>query len=140
MRRVLVSVCAVVSFALAGVASVHASEPVTLAWDANTEPDLAGYIVEYGVTSGQYTQSIQIGKTTQLTVTGLQPDTTYYFVVRAYNTAGATSSPSGQIDTARRARSQSARCRVQAPPWQGLRPVQPFAGQIPGTTRREMCS
>ena len=98
MRRVLVCLCAVVSFVLADVVSVHASEPVTLAWDANTEPDLAGYIVEYGTSPGQYFQSIQIGKTTQLTVTGLQPSTTYYFVVRAYNSMGAASAPSNQIE------------------------------------------
>ena len=127
MRRVLVCLCAVVSFALAGVASVQASEPVTLAWDANTEPDLAGYIVEYGITSGQYTQSIQIGKTTQLTVTGLQPNTTYYFVVRAYNTAGAASSPSNQIEY-----------RTQGTVSVGTlsRPGPTVAGFTPGTTVR----
>ena len=97
MRRVFVSLCAAVVLVLAGAVNVQASEPVTLAWDANTEPDLAGYIVEYGTASQQYTQSLSLGKVTQVTVTGLLADTTYYFVVRAYNNVGAVSSPSNEI-------------------------------------------
>jgi hypothetical protein len=35
-------------------------DQVTLAWDANTEPDLAGYKVHYGTASGSYTTSVDV--------------------------------------------------------------------------------
>jgi len=38
------------------------SSQVTLAWDPNTEPDLAGYKLCYGNASGDYAQVIDIGK------------------------------------------------------------------------------
>ena len=37
---------------------------VTLAWDANTEADLAGYIVHYGTSRGVYDRTMDVGKTT----------------------------------------------------------------------------
>ena len=36
------------------------AEQVTLAWDANTESDLAGYKVHYGTASGSYTTSVDV--------------------------------------------------------------------------------
>jgi len=35
-------------------------DQVTLAWDANTEPDLAGDKVHYGTASGSYTASVDV--------------------------------------------------------------------------------
>jgi len=40
------------------------SSQVTLAWDQNTEPDLAGYKLYYGNASGNYAQVIDVGKPT----------------------------------------------------------------------------
>jgi hypothetical protein len=71
--------------------------PVTLAWDANAEPDLAGYRVHYGLTSGAPSQSVDIGKEPTVTLTGLTARTTYYVVVTAYNTEGVESFPSDEI-------------------------------------------
>ncbi len=65
-------------------AVVHSAD-VTLAWDANSESDLAGYILYYGTTSGIYTANIDVGNITQHTLTGLQNGATYYFAVTAYN-------------------------------------------------------
>ena len=48
----------------------HGAE-VTLAWDANTEPDLAGYNIYYGTASGDYSDSIDVGDVTEYPVTGL---------------------------------------------------------------------
>jgi len=59
---------------------------VTLAWDANQESDLKGYILYYGTSSGQYTSNIDVGNVTQYTTPDLQ-DGTYYFTVTAYNEA-----------------------------------------------------
>lgn len=33
---------------------------VTLAWDANTEPDLAGYKIHYGLVSGNYSNIVNV--------------------------------------------------------------------------------
>ena len=71
---------------------------VTLAWDPNSETDLAGYKVYYGTASGVYGAPITLGKTTTHTVTGLAPGT-YYFAVTAYNTAGLESGFSNEVFT-----------------------------------------
>jgi fibronectin type 3 domain-containing protein len=58
---------------------------VTLAWDANTESDLAGYKIHYGIASGSYSTTIDVEKVTQYTVPDLIPGTTYYFAATAYD-------------------------------------------------------
>jgi len=73
------------------------AEQVTLAWDANTEADLAGYKVHYGTASGSYTTSVDAHKVTTAVVTGLAAGQTYYFVVTAYNAANNESGYSNQV-------------------------------------------
>ena len=58
-------------------------------WNANTESNLAGYIVQYGTTSGNPSTSIDVGNVTSRTFTGLTAGSTYYFRVVAYNVDGA---------------------------------------------------
>ncbi len=69
---------------------------VTLAWDANAEPDLAGYKVYFGTASRTYGTPITIGTTTTYTVTGLAPGT-YYFSVTAWNGGGQESGYSNEV-------------------------------------------
>ena len=57
----------------------------TLTWDANTEPILGGYQLYYGQASGNYTASVDVGKQTSYTLTGLEEGKTYYFAVKAYD-------------------------------------------------------
>ena len=71
---------------------------VTLAWDPNSETDLAGYKVYYGTASGVFGAPITLGKVTTYTVTGLAPGT-YYFAVTAYNAAGLESGFSNEVFT-----------------------------------------
>ena len=73
------------------------AEQVTLAWDANTESDLAGYKVHYGTASGSYTTSVDVHNVTTAIVTGLTAGQTYYFVVTAYNAANNESGYSNQV-------------------------------------------
>jgi len=63
------------------------SARVTLEWDPNTEPDLAGYKLYYGTASG-YAQVIDVGNTTMYTVTNLTAGVTYYFAVTAHDASG----------------------------------------------------
>jgi hypothetical protein len=72
---------------------------VTLAWDPNTEPDFAGYIVLYGTASGVYTNQVDVGNQTTWTLTGLTDGLHYYFTVKAYNQTGFQSAPSTEVDT-----------------------------------------
>jgi hypothetical protein len=58
---------------------------LTLAWDANYEPDLAGYTVHYGTVSRNYEFSVDVGKYESVVVSGLEIGKTYYFAVTAYD-------------------------------------------------------
>jgi hypothetical protein len=80
---------------IASVSSYAAS--VTLAWDPNSESDLAGYRVLYGTSSGAYAQVLDVGNTTTAVVPNLTEGTTYYFAVKAYNTAAIDSAISAEI-------------------------------------------
>ena len=44
---------------------------IALAWDPNTEIDLAGYVLWYGTTPGTYTVSTDVGKQTSYVATNL---------------------------------------------------------------------
>jgi len=69
---------------------------VTLAWDANTEPDLAGYKIHYGTASGNYSVHLDVLNVTSYTVTGLTDGQTYYFAATAYDEAGNESGYSNE--------------------------------------------
>ena len=88
------------SFSLAVLAILACSTPLaaqTLAWNANTESNIAGYRIQYGTVSGSPSTTIDAGNVTSRTMTGLTAGTTYYFRVIAYNTSGQTSTPSAQV-------------------------------------------
>ncbi len=89
---------------------------VTLQWDANTEPDLTGYYLYYrtdpydqywtGVGADQGPSPIEIPlydlvdeDYPEYTLTGLDDNETYYFVVTAYNTEYEESGYSNQAST-----------------------------------------
>lgn len=75
-----------------------------LSWTASSGPDLAGYNVYRGtVSGGPYTKmnpDNQLVGGTSYTATGLQPSTTYYYVVKAVNTTNLESSASNQVSSA----------------------------------------
>ncbi len=66
----------------------HASD-VTLVWNANSEPELAGYKLYYGIASRQYDKSIDVGNVITCTVSGLSAGT-YYFALTAYSSVEET--------------------------------------------------
>ena len=70
---------------------------IRLSWDPNTDPDLAGYKVYYGKSSGTYENSIDVGNVTAYNLSGLTPGITYYVTITAYDTSGNESLYSMEI-------------------------------------------
>jgi hypothetical protein len=70
---------------------------VSLAWDANSEADLAGYNIYYGTASRNYTHRINVRNTTEYTVKDLDDGGTYYFAATAYDQDGNESAYSAEL-------------------------------------------
>jgi hypothetical protein len=78
------------------------TDSVTLAWNPNastSDPgtNTVGYRLYQGTKSGSYSSSSNVGASTQTTVSGLTPGSTYYFVVKALNQAGSESPNSNEV-------------------------------------------
>jgi hypothetical protein len=74
-----------------------ATTTVTLAWDANTEPDLAGYrLYESPAAGGPYTAIQTLGLVTTTAVPGL-PDGLRCWVLTARDTIGNESGYSNEV-------------------------------------------
>jgi hypothetical protein len=61
-----------------------AVRPISLSWDANPEPDIAGYIVHVGNVSGGANEHYDVGNTTSFVFSAALPGQRYYFTVSAY--------------------------------------------------------
>lgn len=79
---------------------------ITLQWDPQNAPDLAGYKVYYstsssapftGVGATEGTSPIKLAKQNSATITGLDSGTAYYFAVTAYNTSGIETAYSTKV-------------------------------------------
>jgi hypothetical protein len=64
---------------------------VTLQWDPNPEPDIAGYRIHYGPERGNPSDVIDVGLITTATVQDPPDGTGYEYAVSAYNTSGLES-------------------------------------------------
>jgi hypothetical protein len=91
----LAALAALVMCMIAGI-SANASQNVSIAWNASTDPSTTGYIV-YAGSSTNYTAQLNVGTNTMVTITGLKEGTTNYFAVSAYNAANVVSSPSTSV-------------------------------------------
>lgn len=60
------------------VAPVAQGGSLNLSWNANSEPDLDGYKVYYGMSSGDYGDPIDVGNVTAYQLTGLSGQPTPY--------------------------------------------------------------
>jgi len=69
---------------------------VTLAWDANVEPDLAGYRIYWGQASRSYARSNAVGLVTRGTVTNLAGGV-WFFAATAYLSNGLESVFSSEV-------------------------------------------
>ena len=73
---------------------------IRLAWDANTEPDLAGYKLYYGTVSHSYGTPVNVGNVTAYTLAGLTQGQTYYLSLTAYDTSDNESDHSSEVSGA----------------------------------------
>src|SRR3990167_1903931 len=78
-----------------------------LSWNVNTESDLAGYRVYYGVSprsvsiscpsQGGYANNINVNNVTNYTISNLTSGQTYYFAITAYDTSNNESCYSAEV-------------------------------------------
>ena len=96
-KILLISVAVLVSSTLAaalGAAFVVFSfgdgigRDITLTWDASTSPNVGGYRVHYGLSSGNYPNKVFVGNQTSYTLSGLDGGRTVYIVVTALESNG----------------------------------------------------
>ena len=78
------------------VPAAHAGQ-VNVAWDANPEPEVAGYKIYYGTSPGSYTASLDAGNATSILISGLQDGATYFFSAVAYDASNNESGFSNEI-------------------------------------------
>lgn len=95
----LYSALTLVTLGVLVVPSVASAADAKLAWDANTETDLVGYVVKYGTSPTALTSQVTVAKTAAptVTITGLADGSLYYFAVQAYNAASLYSSMSNLV-------------------------------------------
>jgi len=81
---------------------------VTLQWDENTEPDIAGYIIYWGLTTGSYDTLVSITKTQdespdpgthEWTLTDLPDCDSLFFAVAAEDDQERQSDYSNEVNT-----------------------------------------
>jgi len=130
-RRLLPLLLAAAITVLACSASARAAD-VTLAWDANTEADLAGYKIYYGTAPGVYGAPMTIGLQTTYTLTNLSPGT-YYFAVTAFNTSGLESGFSNEVSTTVSGTSSPGGCDVNGDGSVNVLDIQALINAILGT-------
>lgn len=80
------------------------SRSASLSWGASSSNvdgtsmnDLAGYRVYYGTSSGNYTNSVDIGIANSVVIDNLTPGSVYYFVITAYDSSGNESGYSAEV-------------------------------------------
>src|SRR6266576_2511227 len=64
---------------------------VSLAWNASVTTGVTGYIINYGVVSGTYTNARSVGNVTSASISNLIEGTTYFFAAKAYDSANVQS-------------------------------------------------
>ena len=60
---------------------------LNLEWTANSEADLCGYKIYYGISPGTYGIPVSVGKVTSYQLSGLTEGVTYYLSLTAYDTS-----------------------------------------------------
>lgn len=93
---VLVSIMGAAQFVFVPSSTLYAAS-INLAWNANSESDLAGYRIYYGTSSGNYTSFQETGKVTSYTISNLTDGRAYYIAMSAFDTTRNESRRSSEI-------------------------------------------
>ena len=90
MRRILRSFRLASMFMLLACFSAGATEAgtSTIEWDPSAGPDLAGYIVSWGTSPGEYSDAVDVSDQTSFQFQAPDPTRVSYFAVQAYDTTG----------------------------------------------------
>src|SRR5262245_37426898 len=73
------------------IAPAARAASLPIQWQAVVSPNLRGYRVYYGTSSRSYSASVDVGNTTQYTLTGLTNCVRYYVAVKAYSQSSVLS-------------------------------------------------
>lgn len=92
-NRIFLLVCLILASIVVPCGAVVNAGTISLAWDTVTHPDLAGYRVYYGTSSGSYPQWLDVGTSPQATLDSLADCTNYYVAVKARGVDGVSESP-----------------------------------------------
>src|SRR5882672_3757130 len=80
--------------------STFAVGSVNLVWNPSSDPNVVGYKIYYGGASHTYTNVVDVGSATNVTINGLVDGVTYYFAATAYNILGIESDYSSEVSYA----------------------------------------
>lgn len=89
------SVVSIVSLAVTQVVTASWARPTTNS-DGSPLTDLAGYVINYGSSSGEYTESVVISNPATLSADLLLSPGSYFFVIVSENSAGVQSKYSSE--------------------------------------------
>src|SRR5262245_31870911 len=73
---------------------------LSASWSAVSDSPVAGYKIKYGAQSGSYSQSVDVGNSTNYVVPNLTEGTTYFFRVVAYDSSRVEGTPSAEVSAA----------------------------------------
>jgi len=134
-------IASALAFLLLNAASGFSAD-IKLAWDPNTEPDLAGYKVYYGTSARTgtdpkscslcgYSTIVPAGNVTTQTISNLVSGQTYFFSVTAYDTSNNESGFSNEV-SGPAANSTQTRIALKAGP--NLLSFSNLPGEVPVTS------
>lgn len=83
--------------ALVALPTLAQASTVTIAWNANTESNIGGYLVFFGTRSGNYDGYVDVGAATTAVMNAADSTKTHYFAVAAYTTSGLRSALSAEV-------------------------------------------
>ncbi|HEY1663746.1 MAG TPA: fibronectin type III domain-containing protein [Verrucomicrobiae bacterium] len=96
--RAILSFLTVAGLLLWGITARAATQSsVTIGWSPSASSNIAGYMIYYGTSSGNYISAVPVSNVTNITINGLTSGTTYYFAATSLDSSGNQSGFSSEI-------------------------------------------
>jgi hypothetical protein len=98
-KLILFTFVGLLLFATGAYSQGSATGNATIAWTPSTSPNVAGYDVYYGTSSGNYNSAVSVlnPSATSVTIRGLTNGTTYYFAATSFDYSNNQSGFSAEI-------------------------------------------